>query len=112
MAEKEIGRQHRIAIMGAAHGLVPGVFHEAIAFVHEDDRWKGTAAGRIGEERRHSVDACNFFSRDDGVTAGHLDSPVCFCRWLWAFEGVALIGVRLRAALTNLPSVSRFHRPS
>ena len=38
MLEKEIGREHRVAVVGAAHGLIPGVLHQAVALVHQDDR--------------------------------------------------------------------------
>ena len=42
MPEKEIGRQHRIALARPAHCKIAGMFHEPIAFVHEDDGRKAS----------------------------------------------------------------------
>jgi hypothetical protein len=37
MPEKEIGRQHRVALARLAHCQITGMFHKPIAFVHQDD---------------------------------------------------------------------------
>src|SRR5262245_15965933 len=55
MPEEEIGRQDRVAIARAAYCLIARVFHQPVAFVHQDDRRKASAASRIGEKRGHSV---------------------------------------------------------
>src|SRR5262245_34073205 len=72
MAKEEVGRQHRISILGATHGLVSGMFYEAITLVHENDRRIGTATRWIGKKSRHSVGACDVLRGDDRETGGHL----------------------------------------
>ena len=70
MPKEEIGRQHGVAVMRAAHRLVPGMLHQAITLVHQDDRRKPPAGRRIGQQRRHSVAAGDLLGGDVDVPGG------------------------------------------
>src|SRR5262249_46356413 len=70
MAEKEIGGEHRVAVVGATHRLVPGVLHEAVALVHQDDRRKPAASRWVGQEGRHPVAAGDPLGSDIDMPGG------------------------------------------
>src|SRR5262245_9875649 len=64
MSEEETGRQYRVPIACAANCLIARVFHQTVAFVHQDDRRKVSAASWMGQKRGHSVLANDVLRRD------------------------------------------------